>query len=732
MWTLQFLVISLLLVDYSESSIEGYIARDIGGDVRHCIPISNCPPEDTCASCLSGRVQPDYIQSTVDANLTKCFKNKNKCRAHDLEPSREKGANGCGSEVEFCKCDTDQCYFGDPCICKHHKCDMDETMHTNGSCIKCPPKTRKNDSECGPCLPFDVPDISTQVTQRIFTSTETKSTKYVTTGIETLPLTERYVVVTLIPSIGIPPSKDETTHGRAKTPDSNEKTLIIVVVVLSVLVVVCIVVVIFLVLLRKRKRNTNQDVIEQGKFLVSANGNNTMKNDNDVNGNQDEAGSNIENEVNKDNVNDQSITSINDSRRDVFCSDNELSNNGKAIEVRNVEELPIVITGIVESKKDMSFPVEHSDVDRIDITVGEQLIAENTEADYMEKHTQMSLLRAPRLDKDSLNTNSTTGNAQLTEHSLKPVRQVSHESLDQNRDEVSSGYGSEEFPRSPMSYDKGPGSLQTYGDLVSVSVSNGSTEGTEVITSGLESFNYKLTGQTSPVHRESIQPKQIIVKGRRFNVTLVPTPHFNSFTCLNSRKLALVIRTEAVGIFIYNLNIQSTEAVGIFIYNLDIQSTEAVGIFIYNLDIQSTEAVGIFIYNLDIQSTEAVGIFIYNLDIQSTEAVGIFIYNLDIQSTEAVGIFIYNLDIQSTEAVGIFIYNLNIQSTEAVGIFIYNLDIQSTEAVGIFIYNLIYKVLKLLEYLFIIWIYKVLKLLEYLFIIWIYKVLKLLEYLFRL
>lgn len=161
-----------------------------------------------------------------------------------------------------------------------------------------------------------------------------------------------------------------------------------------------------------------------------------MKNNNNVNRNQDEAGGNIENEVNKDNVNDQSITSINDSRRDVFCSDNGHSNNGKDIEVRNVEELPIVIMGIVDSKKDMSFPVEHSDVDRIDITVGEQLIAENTEdgnqADCMEKHTHMSLLRAPRLDKDSLNTNSTTGNAQLTEHSLKPVRQVSHESLDQN------------------------------------------------------------------------------------------------------------------------------------------------------------------------------------------------------------------------------------------------------------------------------------------------------------
>lgn len=48
--------------------------------------------------------------------------------------------------------------------------------------------------------------------------------------------------------------------------------------------------------------------------------------------------------------------------------------------------------------------------------------------------------------------------------------------------------------------------------IITVSVSNGSTEGTEVITSGLESFNYKLTGQTSPVHRESIQPKQIIVR----------------------------------------------------------------------------------------------------------------------------------------------------------------------------------------------------------------------------
>ncbi|XP_052083443.1 uncharacterized protein LOC127720718 [Mytilus californianus] len=243
-----------------------------------------------------------------------------------------------------------------------------------------------------------------------------------------------------------------------------------------------------------------------------------MKNDNVVNGNQDETGGNIENEVNKDNVNDESIKSTNDSCRDVFCSDNGCSKNIKDIEVKNVEELPIAITGIFDNKKDISYPVEHSDVDRIDITVGEQLITENIEdvykVDCMEKHKQMSLSQAPRLDKDSLNTNSTSGYAQLTEHSLKPVTQVSHERFDQSTEEVSSGYGSEEFPHcSPMSYDKGPGSLQKYGELVSVSVSNGSTEGTEIITSGLESFNYKLTGPTTPsIHSESIQPKQIIIR----------------------------------------------------------------------------------------------------------------------------------------------------------------------------------------------------------------------------
>ncbi|XP_063408753.1 uncharacterized protein LOC134692232 [Mytilus trossulus] len=169
MGILQFILICLVLFDFCENS-NGYITREIGGEIRYCVPISNCPPghtivpcidkftNDTCRRCSEGLVQPDYIQSTKDPSLTECFKNQNvdKCRAYDVEPSREKGASGCGSGGEFCKCDTDQCLFGDPCACQRRKCGMDETMLTDGRCIKCPPETRKNDSKCGPCFDYKV------------------------------------------------------------------------------------------------------------------------------------------------------------------------------------------------------------------------------------------------------------------------------------------------------------------------------------------------------------------------------------------------------------------------------------------------------------------------------------------------------------------------------------------------------------------------------------------------
>ncbi|XP_052083442.1 uncharacterized protein LOC127720717 [Mytilus californianus] len=265
MWILYFLVIGLLLVDFCENS-KVYITHDIGGAIKHCKPIYNCPPgheilpcvaeytKDICTSCPLGLVQPDYIQSTMDTALTKCFKNKNvdKCRPEDLEPSRENSAKDCSSGADFCKCDTDKCYFGNPCACTYRECGLGETMLSNGTCLQCPAGTWKNESGCGPCFPSQVPVVSTQVTQiiitstktkstqvtqRFFTSTKTKSRQYVTTRIEILPLTEREAIVTLVPSIGKTQSKGGITHGRAQTPNSIEKTssnsLIAVVVVLA-------------------------------------------------------------------------------------------------------------------------------------------------------------------------------------------------------------------------------------------------------------------------------------------------------------------------------------------------------------------------------------------------------------------------------------------------------------------------------------------------------------------
>ncbi|CAC5395911.1 unnamed protein product [Mytilus coruscus] len=63
MWTLEFLVIGLLLVDFCENST-GYITRDIGGEIRHCIPISNCPPAHVPVKVTTSIVIPTYVNKT--------------------------------------------------------------------------------------------------------------------------------------------------------------------------------------------------------------------------------------------------------------------------------------------------------------------------------------------------------------------------------------------------------------------------------------------------------------------------------------------------------------------------------------------------------------------------------------------------------------------------------------------------------------------------------------------
>ncbi|CAG2234467.1 unnamed protein product [Mytilus edulis] len=220
MRTLRFLVIALLLIGFCETTKQ-YIVRKIGNATRRCIPISYCKPgheilpckveytNDICTSCPPGLVQPDYIQSTVDQTITTCFENRNEdnCAAHDIEPSREYGAKAC-TFAKYCKCNTDECYYGDPCACSNSReCGINESLHKNGTCVKCSPGTMKNKTGCGPCYPIQVTVESIKATRRPLTSMKTQNGQDVTTGKKLPTLADRQSIVTLVPSNGITQSK---------------------------------------------------------------------------------------------------------------------------------------------------------------------------------------------------------------------------------------------------------------------------------------------------------------------------------------------------------------------------------------------------------------------------------------------------------------------------------------------------------------------------------------------
>lgn len=160
-----------------------------------------------------------------------------------------------------------------------------------------------------------------------------------------------------------------------------------------------------------------------------------MENNNVVNGNEDNTTGEIENEE-KDNVNDQSKHTANDSvrneicRQDASCGDNGILNDTKDIEVTNVEELPMVIMEIFDNKKDIYYSSWTFRCWSNWHTVGENAEDVHTE-ECMKKQTHMSFAQAKILDEESLNTNSTFGYTQLTEHNLKPVAQASDDKLDQ-------------------------------------------------------------------------------------------------------------------------------------------------------------------------------------------------------------------------------------------------------------------------------------------------------------
>ncbi|VDI70036.1 Hypothetical predicted protein [Mytilus galloprovincialis] len=189
---------------------------------RFCIPYLNCEPgneiqpctdnymQDLCKPCRVDMVQPDLISSTGNINKSLCFKPTSECLARDLTYRRtEKDAfcgslNGCrcdttkcyfgdpclcdikkpcavghtmnekgdlthrrtekdafcGGSLNWCRCDTTQCYFGDPCLCDSKKpCAVGHTMNEKGVCSPCPNGTFKNVTGCGPCRHINSVDL---------------------------------------------------------------------------------------------------------------------------------------------------------------------------------------------------------------------------------------------------------------------------------------------------------------------------------------------------------------------------------------------------------------------------------------------------------------------------------------------------------------------------------------------------------------------------------------------
>lgn len=165
----------------------------INGQVRHCIPIHDCSPgfeilpctepytKDRCDRCATGFVQPEYISSSNDANLTKCFKPLGQCSAHDVIDSRTSNTNSCLFN-KYCQCKTTACYYGDPCRCDMKRCKAGTTLNKLGECVECPPGTKKDEDGCGPCKSITKDERTTKdstITTNV--TTESSGTVVVTT-----------------------------------------------------------------------------------------------------------------------------------------------------------------------------------------------------------------------------------------------------------------------------------------------------------------------------------------------------------------------------------------------------------------------------------------------------------------------------------------------------------------------------------------------------------------------
>ncbi|XP_076086102.1 uncharacterized protein LOC143056824 [Mytilus galloprovincialis] len=146
-----------------------------------CFVFGECPPGKEvipcfesngfqCAVCSVGYVQPSYVTSNQHYNDTTCFKPTRRCVAEDITYSRTKHKSFCDS-LDGCKCNTNKCYYGDPCLCYLHTtgCPVNTSLDEYGGCQPCDPGTAKNDTGCGPCRAVlqKLPSLPGNVTARI-------------------------------------------------------------------------------------------------------------------------------------------------------------------------------------------------------------------------------------------------------------------------------------------------------------------------------------------------------------------------------------------------------------------------------------------------------------------------------------------------------------------------------------------------------------------------------------
>ncbi|XP_071144729.1 uncharacterized protein [Mytilus edulis] len=138
--------VSSLLRDESDYGCFVFVECPPGEEIKPCLESNGF----YCKQCLPGYVQPNYVTSNQH-NIT-CFKPISLCLAEDLTYSR-KDVEGYCDILNGCKCNTNNCYYGDPCICNVHNlgCPVNTSLDENGVCQPCDHGTAKNDTGCGPC-----------------------------------------------------------------------------------------------------------------------------------------------------------------------------------------------------------------------------------------------------------------------------------------------------------------------------------------------------------------------------------------------------------------------------------------------------------------------------------------------------------------------------------------------------------------------------------------------------